>query len=513
MKSFPTLIRGWIANEALSDPQPGGAALLENWFPTATELRMRAGNQLFGTIGDGSGPVVSLFSYVTGTIKRMFGATAASIFDVTTVLDPLVSPAPAFGSFTSGNWSVVQFATAGGVFLRGVNGADTPFVFDGSGFSSTPAITGADPTKLLFVWAYKRRLFFIQKDTLDVWYLPVDQIGGAAVRMPLGAVFNRGGSLMFGGSWSLDSGAGLSEQCVFMTTEGEVAVYAGDDPSSADSWKKVGVYRIGKPLGPKAVMRAGGDLVIATDIGFVPLSQAIQRDVAALSPAAVSYPIETAWNERVAQRGTLPWHCEVWPTRQMVMIALPAAADARAEMLIANARTGAWTLYTGWQGTCLCGFGDRMFYGSTAGRIIEAEIGGKDVGQPGHSAIPYTAHAVPLFEGLRATGMAKEAGLARAVLRTSGEVLPRMSAHADYQIELPVSPDAPMDVTASVWGLGVWDTSLWGGQQVKTTVQDWESVSAIGTVLSAGISITSGGIAPPRIELVRIDLTYQVGDL
>lgn len=514
MKSFPTLVRGWIANEALSDPQPGGAALLENWFPTATELRMRAGSELFATIGDGSAPVAALFSYVTGTIKRLFAASPTQIYDITSVADPTVSPAPAHGPFTGGDWSVVQFATAGGVFLRGVNGKDTPFVYTAdAGFSSAPAITGADPTKLSYVWSYKRRLFFIEKETLDAWYLPVDQVGGAAVRLPLGGVFPLGGQLVFGGGWSLDTGSGLSEQCVFVTSEGEVAVFAGDDPSTAAGWQKVGVYRIGRPLGPKAHIRGGGDLIIASDIGFVPLSQAIQRDIAALSPAAVSYPIETEWNERVAQRSTVPWHCEVWPKKQMVAIALPTLVDTRAEMLIANARTGAWTLYTGWDGTCLRAFGDRLFFGSSAGRIIEAEVTGLDVGQPGQPAIPYAASAVPLFEGLGSTGVVKTAGLARAVLRSSVPVVARLSAHADYAIEMPSLPDAPMDAISSVWGLGIWGLSTWGGQVAKLTVQNWESVSAVGSVLAPGIQITSGSIVPPRVELVRLDMTYQVGDL
>lgn len=514
-KSFPTLVRGWIANEALSSPQPGGAARLENFFPTATDVRMRAGNQLYATVGAGTGRVGSLFSYVTGTISRLFSAFGGAIYDMTTVPNPLVSPAPAVSGLLGSDWSVVQFQTPGGVFLRMVNGLDDPRLFDGTAFATTAPITatGLNPKDLVFVWAYKKRLFFIEKNSMNAWYLDVENLGGAATKLPLGANFNRGGKLIFGAAWSIDSGAGLSEQCAFMTSEGEVVIYTGENPGDATAWKKVGLYQIGRPLGANAVIRGGGDLIICTDIGFVPLSQAIQKDTAALSPAAVSYPIETEWNERVKLRSSAPWVAEVWPTKQMVVIALPTVNDQRPEMLVANARTGAWALYSGWDASCVEVFGGRLFFGTTGGRVIEAEVGGMDVGEPGNPSRPYTAVAVPLFDGLRAPTAVKEAGMARAVVRSPGDAIVKVSALADYVVDLPVPPDAAASLSGSIWGVGTWGTSTWGTEAVKVTSQDWQSVAAVGYALSAAVQITSGSVAPPEVDLLRIDLTYQVGDI
>jgi hypothetical protein len=241
-------------------------------------------------------------------------------------------------------------------------------------------------------------------------------------------VFTRGGALLFGASWSLDSGGGLSEQCVFVSTEGEVAVYQGANPGDAANWSKVGVYRIGKPRGPKAFIRAGGDLVIATDIGFVPLSVAVQRDIAALSPSAISYSIEEAWNDAVRDRSSSSWHCEVWPTKQMVLVVLPTPASTQARMFVANARTGAWALFTGWNGSCVALFGDRMFFGSTGGRIIECEVTGTDQGSP------YTATVVPLFDPLKSPASLKMGLLAQSVLRAPIDINVSLSLQADYEI-------------------------------------------------------------------------------
>jgi hypothetical protein len=539
LKNYPAPTSGWIRNENLAAPgarKPDGSALngafiLENWFPTATGARMRGGTEQHTFIGDGTDPVVSLFSYVNGNNKSLFGATDDAIYDATAAspLNFLVDETGSFlvteeddflidltgvstsvvSSLTGGDWSVVQFATSGGTFLRAVNGLDTPLVYDGAAWGTAPAITGATPTTLSHVWIYKNRPFFVQKDTLDAWYLPVDSIGGAAVKLPLGGVFNLGGSLLYGASWSLDSGdsGGLSEQCVFITTEGEVAVYKGTDPSSSTTWSKVGVYRIGKPRGPHAFIRAGGDLVIATDIGFVPLSQAIQRDYAALSPAAVSYPIETAWNEAVAQRSGDYWHCKVWPTKQMVALALPTDANQQAQWFVANARTGAWGLYTGWQANCLEHFDDRLFFGSNDGRIVEAEVTGAD------ENIPYVCVAVPLFDPLKTPASLKTAIQSRATIRSTHAMLTQLSMQHDYVVTLPASPDDTSLLSANLWGSGTWGLSTWGTALEKQTYQRWQSTPGSGYALAPAVQITSGSESAPDTELVSLDMTYDVGDV
>ena len=537
--TWPAPVGGWIANRNLATPDAKlpdgsrvqGAAVLENGFPTATGVRMRGGSQRHAIIGDGSLPVTALFAYVNGNNRKLFGATEDAIYDVTSptysddqflvdddgnfLVDDdgkfLVlpgSPVASIGSFMGGNWSVVQFSTPGGTFLRLVNGQDTPLVYDGTSFSTLPAITGVVPETLSNVWVYKNRLFFVQKDTLDAWYLPVNEIGGIAAKFPLGPVFGLGGSLLFGSSWSLDTGSGLSEQCAFFSTEGEVAVYQGNNPGDAANWTKVGTYRVGKPRGPKAFMRAGGDLVIATDIGFVPLSQAVQRDFAALSPGAVSYPIEDEWNIAVRERTDLNWQCEVWPTKQMVIVALPTESGQQKKMFVANARTGAWAKYTGWGATAVKVFGDRFFFGTEDGRIVEGEVTGQ-----ADDNLPYTMIVVPLFDPLKTPASLKTGLQARAVLRSPAPVNAKLSLQKDYQVSLPPAPDDTSVATGSLWGTAIWGTSLWGASADLKTRQDWRSVPGSGYSLSVAMQITSGAISPPNVELVQIDMTYDEGDI
>lgn len=542
LHTTPAPVTGWIANQNLLTPNARksdgsvvyGAAVLENWFPTATGARMRGGSENHAQIGNGAQDVTAIFAYANGNNRKLFAAVDNAIYNIT---NPVVNEAifvswgggdtfvdgegnnvvvratsddQEVDSLSGGDWSFCQFSTAGGTFLRGVNGADTPLVYDGSSWSTSPAITGSGLTaaSLSFVWASKSRLWFIEKDTLDAWYLPVNQIGGTATKFPLGGIFNKGGSLIYGGVWSVESGDGPSEQTVFVTSEGEVAAYRGTDPASSDgSWLKVGVYQIGKPRGPRAFSRGGGDLIIATDIGLVPLSEAFQRDVAALSEVAVSYNIETEWNRAIAERSYSGWNIALWPTKQMMIVAPPVPAGLQPMVFVTNARTGAWAKYTGWDVKCLQLFGDRMFFGSTNGNIIEAEVTGYDKGAT------YTCSCVPLFDPLKSPGSLKTGLQSRVIYKATKKQNVLASLQSDYEIRLQENPDAAVSVGTDVWGAATWGSSVWSSPASKLTFGDWVSTPGRGYSLSSAVQITSGAISAPDVELIQIDMTYDQGDL
>lgn len=526
----PTL--GIIANANPAQPPSGGALILENFIPRATDALLRRGSQLYQIISDGVEAVTSLFTYKNGNNEKLFAATQTTITDISTAtpqvyftdglgnrfvsegpspekfIPSITRAAATISGLTSGNWSVVQFATPGGVFLRAVNGTDTPQVYDGSAWGTTPAITGiSDPTKLSYVWTHQQRLFFIEKDSLSAWYLPAASIGGAAVELPLGGVFNLGGSLLFGSTWSLETGAGgLQEHCAFFTTEGEVVVYQGTDPSTAATWSKVGVYRIGKPLGPDAHFRAGGDIVVATDIGLVPLSAALQKDFSVLSPSAVSAPVETIWNDEVAARFGATWRCQIWSANQIAIVNPPAVNNLPPVLYVANLRTGAWGKFTGWDSRCMAVFQNRLFFGSDGSRVIEANVTGSDMGQP------YTGTYVPLFSDFGAP-TTKTAGMARAVLQSFAPLNEQLSMHAEFNVDLPAVPSGSIAPTSNVWGGGVWGAAIWGQNLTKATHGDWHSTPNTGNALAPALQITSGSIVPLDVTILRTDVTYTMGDL
>jgi hypothetical protein len=525
-----------------------GAEMLDNFFPTATGAILRRGSRTYAQLGDGSLPVTTMFKYVVGNNRKLFASTATTVYDISAVTQAYnysigledewtLALEADEGSDTigqnstagleviegtlGGNWSTVQFATTGGVFLIGVNGASTGFIYDGSDFyllegdtdplfpgvtfPSGSSLTTAD---LAYVWVYKNRLWFIQKESLTVWYLDVDQIGGELTPFYLGSEFGRGGSLVIGQGWSLQAGdsGGLSEQNVFITNEGEVAVYQGVNPAEASSWSKVGVYRIGVPLGSKALIRAGGDLVISTNIGFIALSQAIQVDFAALSPSAVSYPIEVAWNEAVQQRG-MGWSAVLWPEQQMTVVAPPTVGGTDPVVFVANARTGAWAPFTNWDVTCMETFNGRLLFGGPEGFIKDAMVGGTDDGTP------YTGVFMPLFADQGSPTSLKAARIARATMRSGTVINERLSCRFDFNRSLPPPPDVAPVPVGNEWDNAIWDQSVWDGARNSVISQRRHSVSGRGYRIAPVLQVTSGSPVPLDLEIVSIEVSYDIGDI
>lgn len=511
-KSFRAPFKGWIQSEVPGYPVTGGAALLDNWFPTTTGVRMRKGSQTHATIA----AAVDHIAVYDGASPKMFAADETTISDITSPADPEVAPTAAVSSLTSGDWSSVQIETAGGLFLVMVNGFDDMEQFDGTGWlavnaSSTPrSITGVDTADLSYVWKHKNRLFLIEKGTNSAWYLPSLAVGGAANELALGGVFTLGGSLLFGATFSQDAGDGLDDYCLFFTDKGEVAVYQGTDPSSASTWALVGVYRIGEPLHKNAHFRAGGDVAVLTREGIVPVSGAINKDRAALQMAAITYPIEEAWRTYMLTRTGLEANfcCVLWHTASMLVIGLPTASSLETKALAANARTGAWSSgFTGWDARCLAVFDNKLYFGTAAGTIKQGDTTGSDDGAN------FTAVCIPSFDMLK-TPNVKSAIHCRATIRTNYDYPVQLFANSDYVIAEPTPLSAPTQGAENSWGTGVWGTSVWGsGEERKSVTSEWQNVEAVGFAIAPGISVTSGETIAPDVELTSLDLIYQEGEV
>jgi hypothetical protein len=66
---------------------------------------------------------------------------------------------------------------------------------------------------------------------------------------------------------------------------------------------------------------------------------------------------------------------------------------------------------------------------------------------------------------------------------------------------------------SSIWGTALWGTGVWGGQRVKQHFIQTESTPGDGYALSCAVQMTSGQPATPEVELVRVDMTYDTGDI
>lgn len=506
---LPAPVRGLIRNENIAMSKPAGAYVLENFFPTATGIVTRRGKRRHATIG--TSPVRAIMTHIVGSGGKLFAASDIGIYDITSPASATapVSAVGGAGTVTNGDFSSVQFSTSGGDFLVCVNGVDPHKVFNGTTWAqNSPAITGITSDSFSHVWAFKNRLFFVERNSLRFAYLPVGSIGGVATAFDLGPVFSLGGSLVTGGTWSTDAGQNIEDYCVFISSEGEVVVYSGDNPSDPTRWSLQGIYRIGKPMGKLATFRAGGDLAIATRDGLVPLSGAYSQATEALRDTAVSKAIEELWTQYTAQRNTLGWRIQTFTNEHsMLWVAPPTIVGQTPVVLVANMRTGAWTTYSNYNVRSMGVLGASLYVGEANGIIYEAESGGTDNG------LTYTAKAAGLWDDLRAPMEQKRVTRVRGTFRSKiAKFFPRWSIGTDYTNRFSPDPSIGVDVDTALWGSSVWGTGVWGGGPQEFQTTEWATVEGVGHMISWQLQVTLGNTNAPDIELASVGLAYEVGE-
>lgn len=517
-KVYPAPVLGWVSAQNQSAARPGTALVLENFFPTATGIEVMGGSQTHATVSL-TDPCESLMSYV-GATRKLFAGCDGSIFNVTTVADPDVPPAADVTGQTSNYYSHINFATVAGTFMYACNDDDEPQLYDGSAWAqitaaSVPiAITGVTggTAGLSQVSAYRNRLFFVQHGTMNVWALPVGQLGGAAIQISLAGVFKKGGSVLYCATWSLDSGDGLDDKFVIVSSEGEVAVYQGSDPSDPNDWSIVGVYDCPPPMGKNGFMRAGGDLILLTEQGAIPVSQAVTKDRGALALSAVSRNIEPDWVSDARTRKSMPWEVVKWPAKGRAIFSVPVTGDDTTTppwCFVVNLQTGAWCKRTGWNTRCLALHGDFAYFGTNDGRIVQMEITGADDGEI------YYAKSAFAWDHMGAPGYEKTVASARAQFRLSTTITPQISVSKDYGVEFPTPPNVSSPGSSpGVWDVGLWDVAQWdvGSSPVAYDTR-WVSIGDTGFVIAPQLQITLGSEQLPVAEFVVMTVLYESGEI
>lgn len=503
-RTYPAPVAGLVTNANALVQDAAQAVVLENFWPTATGVEPRGGSKARVTV---PAPVTGLFEYRAGP-GPYFVATATGIYQFEADTPDNTALTAVVTGQSSGDYAVLEMQTEGGSFLSIANGADPMQQYDGSSWSAA-AITGVDTDKISHLWAYRNRQYLIEAGTMNAWYLGVNSIAGAATKLPMAGVFRKGGALSFGATWSSDSGAGMDDRCVFGTDQGEFAVFTGGNPGDVDDWSLVGVFDIGEPLDPRAHMNVGGDLIIATKAGLIPISAAVQKDPSQLKLAALTRNIDPDWRHAVTlSAAAAGWRLEKWDSRNMAIVAPPASGSEQGYCWAVNLETGAWTRFTGWNIGDVSVMGDLLYYGDETGTVYQCDATGTDNGSPFVCRLCHAADALDRPEAL------KQALIARGHYRLNTSFEPKLSVSTNYSRSFPAPPNAAADpeIAFGVWDASAWDQSAWASEaRERSTLSRRQSVAGHGQTLAPQLQITSGAEFKLDCELVAIEMTYSTG--
>lgn len=495
-KTLPPPINGWDTRTALSDMPPDHAIVLDNWFPETDRVTVRRGNTSHAT--GMSGAVETLIEYVPLTASgKMFAANDGNIYDVTS---PGAVGAAVVTGMSSDRWQQVQIGTAAGQYVRLFNGLDTPQVYDGSTWGTTPAITG--PTAASLVWGnvHQKRLWFGEKDSLSAWYLAVNSVGGAATEFPLAGIARLGGYLVGMGTWTRDAGDGMDDVAVFLTSEGEAIVYQGTDPASASAWSLVGVFRIGKPIGRRCFVKAGADLILVTQDGFVPLAAILTLDRSQARLAAISDQINRAVNDAVRDYGALfGWEPIVYPRGRMLVFNIPQSTTT-AHQYVFNTITGAPCRFTGINAKCFALLNDSAYWGGSDGVVYKFDDGVSDDGAN------IEADALQAFNYFGSPQSNKVFKLVEPIFQSDGAAAPAIDLNTDFNITTPTGVATAPTVASGLWNVMKWNQGIWGGDD--QIYRGWHGVRGTGRAAAIRIRVNTNS---PRPSWISTNFTFVRG--
>ena len=455
-------VGGWRADKPLETLPPDAAASLVNFFPEAGYIRPRNGSNNWAT--GMSGSVGSLMAYF-GATSKMFAVSGGNIYDVTSA--GAVGAAVQTG-LTNNNFSWTPFVNSGGNWLIACNGVDGTLSYNGSSWAGAGITGNTTGKQLLAVASFQERLYFLEKGTSLLWFLPTLAITGAlAGSINLGAVFRFGGVPVDIGVWTCQTVAGPQLMLCIMSSEGEVIIYTGTDPTTSTAWSLLGSFKLGFPLGGnKCFYPIGGDLAVMTVDGIVPISKAIALDPSATDQSALTGPIAPVWLQTVQSvgRNTSGWQLTIYPSRRMAIINIPDPIKG-AYQYVMNTETQAWTQFVGMPATVWLAWEGGLYFGTASGTIVQADIGASDNGSP------IDCLSVGAWQRL-GDGLGPKVSTLIGV-DAIADITTSLYAGAswDYVVAIPASvaqagisiAQIPQVLSQGVWDVSQWDDAVWSG--------------------------------------------------
>lgn len=501
MASLPSPTGGWNARDVISDMAVGDAYTLTNLFPSTSGVNIRGGATNWAT-GMG-GQVQTIMDYNGAATSKMFAidATNLKIWDVT---NSGAASATSVTGLTNAWWEYANISTSGGNYMYCVNGVDKPRLYDGSTWTaidgaSTPAITGVTTTTLDNVILFKNRLWFIEKNTLKAWYLPTQAIGGAASSFDLRSIAREGGYLIAMDVLSLDAGYGLDDNLVFVTSEGEIIIYRGTDPASAATWTLIGVWQLGAPVGKRCTLKWGGDVLVNSLDGLIPLSAVFQSQVLD-SRAAISDKIQNAISEASSTYGsTQGWQLLSYPAGNALILNVPVSVGYQ-QQYVMNTITKSWCNFTGWAANCWSLFNDVPYYG---GNGVVVRAWDSTFSDNGSNIITSAQQAFNYFDE---RGVKKYFTRARPSILTTSTPAIKIGVNVDFDTGFTSSALTYYGSSAGIWDTSLWDVGQWG--QGLTVLNSWQGITGIGYCASVQFQSASSGV---NIQWASTDIVYQTG--
>lgn len=506
---------GGLNTQAAGSAMPATDAMaLWNLVASELGLRSRLGYREWGTglTGAADNQVRSVFAYHgsarNGSKDRLFACTTTGIYDVTVQgTETLVHT---FGTQTgdAGIGVAHAFTTSGGHFLAYCDEINGYLLYteatDSWAAGSTTGVAAAD---LVFVTAWKHRLWFVQRDSGNAWYLALNAISGAATQLSLsfGAKPRHGGTLVGLWSWTVDGGAGIDDQLVFAFSGGDIAIYQGTDPDFATTFALSGVWSLGGfPAGRRIATALGGDLLLLTKAGVRPLSQLVSGGDG--QGTYLTAKIANLINQLMLSKASLfGWGLHLHPEDNALIITVPTNTSQPTEQVAQQLWNRSWSRYRDLPMLSAATWGGKLYFGTADGRVCvnDGYLDNVLLSDP-NSYTPVQWALLTAFSN-GGNGRMKRAHLIRPTI-LSDAIAPNFRVEAKYRYDLAeLSPVSGSLAGLGGWDSGLWDSAVWGGEYSAS--QQLRGATGCGV----DVAVAARGEAAGRTIVVGFDLMLEQG--
>lgn len=505
---YPAPVKGLDFTQSLVNQDPRAANKLDNFIVRNNGVELRPGYKRW--VSNIPGKILTIMMYnpprgAGGVLQpKVFAASDnGNIYDVTAAHNEAFVPPVAVaipGQITPGQFSWVNFSTLATNYLCICSAGGGYWTFDqvGGWVNRTGAITpGTVPAiNFDFVMAWKNRLWFIENNSSDAWYLNTNAIQGAAAVFDFGPLFTRGGDLTAMASWTLDAGNGVDDKLIITSRGGDVLCYEGTDPSVAAQFRIVGRWFMGRPpQGRRFMSKYGGDLMIVGPQGVDFISRMLQGK-SLLDPEGNDDSPQFRYNEVIGAEvrstyGQTFWHPVAVTSEQIVILLTPytLGTNTGSHQHVYSTLPRAWSRFVGIPMTAAETLDGELYFGTPTGTVCKMFVAETDdelsdgtVGKSIQGTLQ-TSYVAP--------------GNDPMALKIPQLIMPmfisRDTPQAKVQINTEWDGTAPPGTPAykapiqALWDIAKWDVAVWAGGNF--TFMGWVGAQGLGVFMSLAMTL------------------------
>jgi hypothetical protein len=474
--NIPAPVGGLNFRDPIAAMPPTDALILDNFIPRQLGVELRRGYKVHtNTVGF---PIGSVFAYNAPDPddSKIFAAANGDIYDCT--VEPAVLDESATGS-TDNIWWTTQFSTGADTFLLAVSPSAGYWTY-----STTTGWVKRTPTNLpsnpRTVGVWKRRIFFTCENDDNIYYMTaVNAITGTVTAFPMGAHLSRGGYVSAVANWTLDAGVGIDDYLVVIGTQGDVMIWQGIDPSVSTDFSLRGIWYVGPvPKYGRYFTPMGGDMMVLSELGLVPLSRLVNGQFVEGQPGPSAKIQQVLAPEIRTLLLEESWDVFSVPSEDLLILKLPEYVGVYKQYAM-NITTGAWCTLSGLPMACATILAGSLYIGTDAGLVCRAFFGEQDnVLVDGTDGTPVEGEIQTAFQTFGSPGINKKFDLARPIFIAPSPPSVKVRLNTQYTFGQIAGSPSYSEEDIARWDQSIWNTARWVGD--ANTYQSWVGITGLG---------------------------------